>query len=135
MDPIFWLLAAVVIGWMGQMYTTYRQSMAFNQQVRTMRPLGTVSVGVGGRRYRGGRAFVAVAVDETGVVRRAISLSGFTTFARGREIPRLSGLRVNVLAGERPLEGLSKPQRLAARQAAVLLKQGKKSSAARGVTV
>jgi len=135
MDPIFWLLAAVVIGWVGQMYTTYRQTMAFNHQVRAMRPFGTISVGVGGRRYRGGRAFVAIAVDESGVVRRALSLSGFTTFARGREVPRLSGLRVNVLAGERSIEGLSKPQRLAARQAAVLLKQGKKSTAARGVTV
>ena len=100
-----------------------------------MRPFGTISVGVGGRRYRGGRAFVAIAVDEPGIVRRALSLSGFTTFARGREVPGLIGLRVNVLAGERPLEGLSKPQRLAARQAATLLKQGKKSTAARGVTV
>jgi glucitol operon activator protein len=135
MDPILWLLAAVVIGWVGQLYTTYRQTMAFNRQVRTMRPLGTISVGVGGQRYRGGRAFVAIAVDETGVVRRALSLSGFTTFARGREVPGLSGRRVNVLAGERPIEGLSKPQRAAARQAATLLKQGKKSTAARGVTV
>jgi glucitol operon activator protein len=135
MDPIFWLLAAVVIGWLGQMYTTYQQSMAFNRQVRAMRPLGTISVGVGGRRYRGGRAFVAIAVDESDVVRRALSLSGFTTFARGREVPGLIGRRVNVLAGERSIEGLSKPQRLAARQAATLLKQGKKSTAARGVTV
>jgi glucitol operon activator protein len=135
MDPIFWLLAAVVIGWLGQMYTTYRQSMAFNRQVRAMRPFGTISVGVGGRRYRGGRAFVAIAVDESDVVRRALSLSGFTTFARGREVPGLIGRRVNVLASERSIEGVSKPQRLAARQAAELLKQGKKSTAARGVTV
>ncbi len=135
MDPIFWLLAAVVIGWLGQMYTTYQQSMAFNLQVRAMRPFGTISVCVGGRRYRGGRAFVAIAVDESDVVRRALSLSGFTTFARGREVPGLIGRRVNVLAGERSIEGLSKPQRLAARQAATLLKQGKKSTAARGVTV
>ena len=115
MDPIFYLLGAVVIGWLGQLYTTYRQAMDFNRQVRTMRPFGTVSVGVGGRRYRGGRAYVAI--------------------ARGREVPALDGVRVNVLAGERQVDGLSKPQRLAARQAATLLKQGKKSTAARGVTV
>ena len=135
MDPIFYLLGAVVIGWLGQLYTTYRQAMDFNRQVRTMRPFGTVSVGVGGRRYRGGRAYVAIAVDDAGIVRRAVSLSGFTTFARGREVPALEGVRVNVLAGERQVDGLSKPQRLAARQAATLLKQGKKSTAARGVTV
>ena len=128
MDSIFWLLAAVVIGWLGQMYTTYQQSMAFNRQVRAIRPFGTVSVGVGGRRYRGGRAYVAIAVDESDVVRRALSLSGFTTFARGREVPGLSGRRVNLLAGERSIEGLSKAQRAAARQAATLLKQGKSTA-------
>jgi hypothetical protein len=35
---------------------------------------------------------------------------------------------VNVLAGERSIEGLSKPQREAARQAATLLKQGKSTA-------
>jgi len=128
MDPIFYLLGAVVIGWLGQLYTTYRQAMDFNRQVRTMRPFGTVSVGVGGRRYRGGRAYVAIAVDDAGIVRRAVSLSGFTTFARGREVPGLSGRRVNLLAGERSIEGLSKAQRAAARQAATLLKQGKSTA-------
>jgi DNA-binding transcriptional regulator of glucitol operon len=63
MNPIL-LLVALVAGWMVQMYFTYQQSTAFNRQVRALRGSGTVSVGVGGRRYRGGRAFVALALDD-----------------------------------------------------------------------
>jgi glucitol operon activator protein len=122
MYPIMWLLVAVVAGWIVQLYVTFQQSMAYNTQVRKMQGHGTVSVGGGGRRYRGGRAFVAIAVDEAGIVRDSLSLSGFTTFARGRGVPELLGLRVNVLRGEREITGLSRAQREAARQAAELLK-------------
>ena len=118
------------------MYMTYRQSMAFNHQVRAMRPFGTVSVGVGGRRYRGGRAYVAIAVDDAGIVRRAHLAERLHHLRPRPRGPRArSAVRVNVLAGERHIDGLSKPQRLAARQAATLLKQGKKSTAAQEVTV
>ena len=51
--------------------------MAFNRQVLRLRASGTVSVGHGGKRYRGGRAYVAIAVDDHGIVRDAISLRGF----------------------------------------------------------
>ena len=71
------LLAAVVAGWVVQVYLTYQQSMAFNRSVTALRKHGTVSVGVAGRRYRGGRAFVAIAVDDHGKVADAISLSGW----------------------------------------------------------
>jgi DNA-binding transcriptional regulator of glucitol operon len=124
MYSIMWLLAAVVAGWMVQLYVTYQQSMAFNAQVRKLRTHGTVSVGGGGRRYRGGRAFVAIAVDEGGTVRDSLCLRGFTTFARGRGVPELLGLRVNVLRGDREIDGLSRAQREACRQAAELLKLG-----------
>ncbi len=124
MYSIMWLLVAVVAGWIVQLYVTYQQSMAFNAQVRRLRTRGTVSVGAGGRRYRGGRAFVALAVDGDGVVRDSLSLSGFTTFARGRGVPELAGLRLNVLRGEREIRGISRAQREAARQAADLFKEG-----------
>ncbi len=130
MYPIMWLLVAVVAGWVVQLYVTYQQSMAFNAQVRKLRTRGTVSVGAGGRRYRGGRAFVAIAVDDEGIVRDTLCLSGFTTFARGRGVPELLGLRLNVLRGEREIGGLSRAQREAARQAAELFKQGTAKDAA-----
>ena len=117
------LLAAVVAGWLVQLYLTYQQSMAFNEQVGKLRKSGLVSVGVAGQRYRGGRAFVAIAVDEQGVVRDSLTLSGWTTFARGRPLPGLVGQKINWLKGEREIPSLTKQQREAARQAATLLKQ------------
>lgn len=115
------LLGAVVAGWMVQLYLTYQQSTAFNRQVTALRKEGTVSVGAAGRRYRGGRAFVAIAVDDHGVVRNAVSLSGWTTFARGRPVPELFDVKVSRLRGDARIVGLSAQQRDAARQAADLL--------------
>jgi DNA-binding transcriptional regulator of glucitol operon len=125
MTTPFVLLAAVVLGWIVQAYLTYQQSMAFNDQVRALRRSGTVSVGVAGNRYRGGRAYVAVAVDDdANVVRDAMTLSGWTTFARGKSLPALVGAKVNQVKGDRDFPGLSKQQREAARQAVTLLQQG-----------
>ncbi len=121
MTPLL-LLGAVVAGWMVQLYLTYLQSMAFNRTVVDLRKDGTVSVGTGGRRYRGGRAFVAIAVDDHGVVRNAITLQGLTTFARSRPLPALFDVKVNQVRGDRELPGISPQQREAARQAATLLK-------------
>jgi glucitol operon activator protein len=120
--PTEWILIllAVVLGWIVQLFATYRQSMAFNADARALRRASTVSVGAGGKRYRGGRAFVAIAADDDAIVRDAIVLSGWTTFARARPAPALVGLRVNRVKGERDIDGLTHPQREAARQAAEL---------------
>jgi glucitol operon activator protein len=124
MPTAFVLLAAVVAGWLVQMYLTYQQSMAFNDQVRRLRRSGTVSVGVAGKRYRGGRAYVALAVDDHAIVRDALTLSGWTTFARGKALPGLVGAKVNQVQGDRDYPGLTSQQREAARQAVALLEQG-----------
>jgi len=125
MSSTLLILAAVVAGWVVQLYLSYQQSMAFNDRVKQLRASGTVSVGCGGKRYRGGRAFVAIAVDDHGIVRDAISLRGFTTFARARPTPPLFDLKVNAVRGERDIPQLSRQQREAARQAALLLRQGR----------
>jgi len=117
MTPLI-LLTAVVAGWVLQMLMTYRQTDAFNREVRELRRHGTVAVGVGGRRYRGGRAFVALSADEDGRVVRAISLSGWTTFSRATPLPALQGLTVARLRRESPVDVVTKPQREAARAAA-----------------
>jgi DNA-binding transcriptional regulator of glucitol operon len=121
MTPIL-LIGAVVAGWMVQMYLTYQQSMAFNRQVLALRRTGTVSVGVAGRRYRGGRAFVAIAIDGHGIVRDAVTLSGWTTFSRGRPLPGLLGLRTSRIVTAESLPGVSTNQHEAARQAVDLAK-------------
>lgn len=125
MSPAFILLAAVVAGWIPQLYLTYRQSMAFNDAVRRLRTSGTVSVGVAGKRYRGGRAFVAIAVDEHAIVRDAITLSGFTNFARAKPLPALFDTKLSVVCGEREIPHTSRQQREAARQAAGLYREAR----------
>lgn len=128
------VLVAVVAGWLVQMYLTYQQSMAFNDAVRRLRPSGTVSVGVAGRRYRGGRAYVALAVDDRGIVADAITLRGWTTFARARTLSPLVGRKVNQVAGDREIPGLKDQQRDAARQAVDLLKRGRSTASTQSTT-
>lgn len=125
------VLAAVVAGWAVQLVLAYRQSMAFNDAVRALRTYGTVSVGVAGRRYRGGRQFIAIAADEQGTVRNALTLRGFTTFARPRPFPALFDTRVGTLRGERDIPQLSRREREAARQAASLWRSGAGGAAGR----
>lgn len=122
------LLGAVVAGWMLQLYVSYRQATAFNADVRALRSQGTVTVGAGGRRYRGGRAFVALAVDERGVVADALCLSGMTTFARGKALPGVLGVKASRLRGDADLPGLTTAQREAAREAATLLGQARRAA-------
>jgi DNA-binding transcriptional regulator of glucitol operon len=128
--PYEWtlILAAVVAGWILQLILTYRQSVAFNADARALRRAGTVSIGVGGNRYRGGRAYVALAFDEGGVVRDAIVLSGWTTFARAKALPQVVGVKAGRLEGDRELDGVSAAQRKAARQAATLWREGTSSA-------
>ena len=116
MTPIL-LIVAVVAGWMVQMYLTYQQSMAFNRQVTALRRQGTVSVGAGGKRYRGGRAYVAVVLDQQGVIRHAISLSGLTTFSRGKPLDALVGVKASTIKADSILPGLTSQQTEAAAQA------------------
>jgi DNA-binding transcriptional regulator of glucitol operon len=123
MNEALMLLAAVVAGWLVQMYLTLRQSTAFNKRVVELRSQGTVVVGVAGRRYRGGRAYVALALDDHRVVRDALTLQGWTTFARGNPLPALVGVRASKLAGPRDVPGLTPQQRDAARMAVVSLKE------------
>jgi glucitol operon activator protein len=132
MNPWFWLIAAVVAGWMVQMYVTYQQAASFSTHVRRLRSQGLVSVGGGGKRYRVGRAFVAIAFDpQTHDVVDAISLQGFTTFARAKAAPDLRGLPVAVLTGDEDIPGLTRQQREAARQAAHLMLEARHDGQAR----
>jgi DNA-binding transcriptional regulator of glucitol operon len=128
------VLAAVVAGWLVQLYLTFKQSEAFNKQVVHLRRQGTVTVGAAGRRYRGGRAYVALAVDERRVVVDAITLSGWTTFARGRRLPTLVGVKANQIKGDRHVPGLTNQQRDAAREALVLLDHERRRPAAVAAT-
>jgi DNA-binding transcriptional regulator of glucitol operon len=117
----WFLFAAVVPGWLLQMWLASRQTPAQVRETARLRTLGSVAVGKGGRRYRGGVAFVSLAPDGRRVT-GALDLRGSTTFARPVEVPALVGLRLGVAAGDRPLEGLKGNERVAAREAAGCLR-------------
>ena len=106
------LIAAVVAGWMVQMYLTFRQSMAFNREVVALRRRGTVSVGVAGKRYRGGRAFVAIAIDDHGIVRDALTLTGFTTLSRAKPLAGLLDVKTSRILAD---EATCRPEQATAR--------------------
>ena len=97
-----------------------------------LRQHGTVAVGGGGKRYRGGKAFVAIAADDHGRVTKAISLSGWTTFARPVEIPNAAGLKA-VAAAPRstPIPAIDPQQREALQNAAQTLHQHSRSECPR----
>ena len=116
------LLGAVVAGWMVQLWLTLRQSKAYLHAVAQLRRSGdVVATGKAGKRYRGGTAFVSLATDGKRVT-GALSLSGFTTFARPKPLPALVGMRLGVLAGDRSIAGLTDSERDAAREAVRMLR-------------
>ena len=122
-----WILfAAVVPGWLLQLWLTSRQTLAHVRETARLRTLGTVATGKGGRRYRGGVAFVSLATDGQRIT-GAVSLRGFTTFARPVDVPALVGLRLAVVAGDRPLAGLKDNERIAAREAAGCLRSARRA--------
>ena len=125
------VLAAVVAGWLVQAYLAIQQSISFNQQVVRLKRQGVVTVGVAGKRSRGGRAFGALALDESrGLVVDGISLSGWTTFARARQLTPVAGLTTSEIKADGEIPGLSKQQRDAAREALVLLDQERRGRTA-----
>lgn len=128
MDPMWALvlLAAVVGGGVLQTLASVRQQKAFAADLQRLRAEGRVAVGKGGKRYRGGAVYVALAADPGGVVRGALVLRGFTTMARARDLSVLVGHRISRLATDGHVPGLAPAERQAAAQAATALKKVRK---------
>lgn len=121
MNMVLLLLAAITAGMVVQGYLAYRQSQAFSAAVRDVRSGGAAAVGGAGKRYRGGKAFVAIAADSNHRITRAISLSGWTTFARPKELHQVHGLRLSQLRRDEPIDEVADHQRLALQNAAQTL--------------
>ncbi len=121
MTTVLYLLGAIAAGMVVQSIFTIKQSNAFSAAVRELRTHGSVAVGGDGKRYRGGKAFVAVAVGPNGQVTKAISLSGWTTFARPTELHQVQGLRLSQLRRDVPIPSVSTTERSALQQAADVL--------------
>jgi DNA-binding transcriptional regulator of glucitol operon len=92
------LFILIGIMWLFQLWFAYKQSKIFQNDIRGLRAQGTMAIGMGGRRYRGGRAFVALTADENGVVKDGMVLKGFTIFARSKPINTYTGFSINQIA-------------------------------------
>ena len=123
---IFFALAAL---WLVQLWLTWNQAKRFMDDVRRLRQKGTVAIGVGGRRYRGGRAYVALATKGAPTVVDALVLSGLTVRARSKELPDLIGADLQELAaGGAPAHLRQKIRDAAAQAAGTLLADAAKSA-------
>jgi DNA-binding transcriptional regulator of glucitol operon len=92
------LFILIGIMWLFQLWFAYKQSKIFQNDIRGLRAQGTMAIGMGGRRYRGGRAFVALTADENGVVKDGMVLKGFTIFARSKPLKTYTGFSINQIA-------------------------------------
>lgn len=114
---------SIAVMWALQMYFTYRQSLKFTGELKVLRQQGRSAIGMGGKLFKGGRAFVAVA-EKDGIVVDARVMTGFTVLAAPKPLPSLKGLSLTLLAGDSNIAGMKDKVRSAARMAAeTLLKQ------------
>ena len=125
MEILIYIFLVIAAMWVLQLYYAAKQSMRFSKSLREVRALGLTSVGIGGFRYRGGRAFVALS-EKNGVVVGAKVLVGLTVFASPVDCPQLVGKPLTALANGEQMDTLRKKEQEAAKMAAeVLLKEEK----------
>lgn len=114
------LLLVIAAMWASQLALAYMQSKRFQADLSGLRRQGTVAVGMGGRRYRGGRAFVALTADKEGIVVDGLVLKGFTVFAKSKKLNNYIGFSLDdIISGNR--EGVDDPNKV--REAAVMSAQ------------
>lgn len=134
MEVLIYILLLIAAMWVFQLYFAAKQSMRFSKSLREIRAMGRTAVGLGGFRYRGGRAFVALS-EKNGVVVGAKLLVGWTVFASPVDCPQLVGKDLKTLSAGEGMETLRKKVQDAAKMAAeVLLKEEKMNESDTGHT-
>ena len=122
------LFAIIAIMWGIQLFFAWRQAKHFQDQLSVLRKEGAVAIGVGGKRYRGGRAFVALSANDKGIIQSGLLLTGITTMAKGKPFNDYKGFSIkDVASGDRTAPGRKEKVTEAARMAAehILDFQGK----------
>jgi DNA-binding transcriptional regulator of glucitol operon len=113
------LFILIGIMWLFQLWFAYKQAKIFQEDIRGLRRQGTMAIGVGGRRYRGGRAFVALTCDEDGIVKDGMVLKGFTIFAKSKQLSTHTGFSIDEIAsGDRIVLGEKRKVQEAAKSSA-----------------
>lgn len=104
MEILIWIPFLIAVMWVFQLYLAVKQSQRFSNDLREIRTPGTTTtVGMGGYRYRGGRAFVAMA-QKDGEVTGARILSGLTVFANSKPFEDIVGHKLTDLVEGKGLE-------------------------------
>ena len=104
MEILIWILFLVAVMWVFQLYMAVKQSQRFSNDLREIRlPGTTTTVGMGGYRYRGGRAFVAMA-QKDGEVTGARILADLTVFANSKPFDEIIGHKLTDLVEGRGVE-------------------------------
>lgn len=105
MSGLATLFTVLGIAWAVQLFLAWRQAQRFQKQLAALRKSiegGTVAIGVGGKRYRGGRAYVALVADVNGEITDGLLLSGFTVMAKGKPFADYKGFHIkDVMSGDR----------------------------------
>ncbi len=106
MNNLFTLFMVLGAAWAVQLFFAWRQALKFQKQLGSLRKEsgsnGAVAVGVGGRRYRGGRAFVALSTDASGIIKSGLLLTGFTVLAKGKPFTDYTGFHIDdIISGDR----------------------------------
>jgi DNA-binding transcriptional regulator of glucitol operon len=106
MEVLIWIFLLIAVMWVFQLYLAVKQSQRFTDQLKEIRTAGTTtSVGMGGYRYRGGRAFVALA-HKDGIVTGARKMTGLSVFQGAKPFPEVEGRHIRDLAKGEGMEGL-----------------------------
>lgn len=117
---LFLVLAAM---WASQLALAFMQAKRFSRDLSGLRKSGYVATGMGGRRYRGGRAFVSLAADSSGVIQDGLLLKGFTVFAQSKPLPQYIGFSLEeIISEERDVGSDPKKVTEAAKMAAGLIR-------------
>lgn len=112
-------LLVIAAMWVAQLAMAYMQAKRFQGSLRALRAKGTVAVGLGGRRYRGGRAFVALAADQSGIVVDGLVLRGLSVFANSKPLSAYTGFSLEeIISGSREVQGNPRKITEAAKQSA-----------------
>ncbi|MEI6648933.1 MAG: transcriptional regulator GutM [Actinomycetes bacterium] len=117
------LFIVIAFMWASQLALAYMQAKNFQKDIKRLRKMGMVATGMGGKRYRGGRAFVALSANDDNIVQDGLVLRGFTVFTKSKPLPQYKGFSLEeIISGTRVVEGEPKKVTDAAKHAAQLLR-------------
>ena len=134
MSGLATLFTVLGLAWAIQLFFAWRQAQQFQKQLSTLRKEGIVAIGLGGKRYRGGRAYVALVANEGGVVQDGLLLTGMTVIAKGKPFADYKGFHIDEISSGNRTAANRKPKvtdaaKMAAEHIGEYLKRGERKDA------